>query len=224
MRERVAGEVKRVAGVLTGASATVSRWWRAGRDGVLGAVRVTGAWAKPLVIAFLERLETVLLNASWRKRIHIGATYALIFAFALTSLDFLVGGGFDFGEPRAAEPRSAVHASLNAAIDRNRDITRIFRTERRAIAADEAPAVLSPALAEATQGTVTEVSQRLDTLLEPEAAAHRAEPTRVPVARLVTEAAELQGAGEAQAPAAGDPSLDAAQRSKPAASAETKPT
>jgi hypothetical protein len=75
------------------------------------AVAVTARTSRRWTLIVLERLETVLLNASARERIHATATFALIFAFAVTSVDFMIAGGGEFGSPaRAAQPRTILAA------------------------------------------------------------------------------------------------------------------
>jgi len=205
---------ERLSAVVSGLSATATRWGANVRAAALPAVQTAVHKGKRLLIWVLERLETVLLSAPARERLHAGATFALIFAFAIASVDFLVAaGGFDFGATARAEPASAVHASLNATVERNRRAPRAAPVE----AAQPVHASLSPELAEAHQATVLEVSQRLDApLVEPEAA-QRPPAARVPTAPLVTEVTDLQGEAPAMEPIVDRPG-------KPAASEVTKRT
>lgn len=66
---------------------------------------VTGRTLKRGTNAVLGGLEAVLLSPSGRERVHAVSTFALIFMFAVTSVDFLIGGGPDFGTPAQAAPR-----------------------------------------------------------------------------------------------------------------------
>jgi hypothetical protein len=52
----------------------------------------------------LSPFEALLLSAAARERMHASAVFALIFAFAVTSVDFMLSGGFDFAErPQARQ-------------------------------------------------------------------------------------------------------------------------
>lgn len=77
-------------------------------EAVGGSRRLMAACSRVVrrtAVAVLEPVESVLLNASARERIHASATFSLIILFAVTSLDFLIAGGPEFGAPaRAAQP------------------------------------------------------------------------------------------------------------------------
>ena len=75
------------------------------------ALAVTSRALRRWTLFACERLEAVLLSAAGRERVHAIATFSLIFLFAVTSVDFLIAGGAEFGSPaRAAQPR-AVYAA-----------------------------------------------------------------------------------------------------------------
>jgi hypothetical protein len=99
----------------------------------------------------LEPIETVLLSPSGRERIHAATTFALIFLFAVSSVDFLIAGGAEFGAPARAATRQIV---VEAA-----PLTRA-RAETPAVRDDEAtPTEIAAPLADATEANVTPVSQ-----------------------------------------------------------------
>ncbi len=112
----------------------------ASAKGVVRAVRrAFTASGAPVV---LEGVERVLLSPFHRERIYATTTFALIFLFAVTSVDFLISGGPEFGAPARAvtEPRVVYAAS------------------------DEAPAIAAPvaitsARAEESDANVVAVSQ-----------------------------------------------------------------
>lgn len=99
----------------------------------------------------LEPVETVLLSPAGRERIHATATFALIFLFAVSSVDFLIAGGAEFGAPARAAPRQI----LVQAAPQTRE-----RAETLADGEGEAlPIEIAAPLVEATQASVTPVSQ-----------------------------------------------------------------
>jgi hypothetical protein len=99
----------------------------------------------------LGPVETALLNPVGRDRIHATATFALIFLFAVTSVDFLISGGPEFGAPaRAAQQQRLVRASPPpSAVD----------VAAPDIADEPAPTALSSALEEAREANVVALSQ-----------------------------------------------------------------
>ena len=139
------------AGLRNGAAALRERTGQAFAPAARGAARITRPLRRGLSFV-LAGPEKVLLSSAWRERIHASATFAMIFAFAVTSLDFMISGGFDFGA-RAAQPQSQIHASMNAAVERNR----------------HANAEIAPAMAR--DANVVQVSQTFAEAAEPEAAA-----------------------------------------------------
>jgi hypothetical protein len=103
------------------------------------------------LLSALEPVETVLLSPSGRERIHATATFALIFLFAVSSVDFLIAGGAEFGAPTRAAPRQIVAE----APPQTRD-----RAGTPAVRNDEAPPTeIAAPLAETTEASVTAVSQ-----------------------------------------------------------------
>lgn len=101
----------------------------------------------------LEPLEAVLLSPSGRERIHATATFALIFLFAVSAVDFLIAGGAEFGTPARAAPRQVMVEAAPQISGRG---------DRPAAAVDEAaPIEIATPLADVTQASVTPVSQSL---------------------------------------------------------------
>lgn len=119
--------------------------WVVASRSVRQAMAVTGRTSRRWTLICLERVESALLNARARERIHATATFALIFAFAVSSVDFLITGGGEFGAPaRAAQPQRPAYT--------------VSRTEP-ALRAEAMPTALSPDLADATEVSVIAVSQ-----------------------------------------------------------------
>jgi hypothetical protein len=130
------------------------------RAATVRASVVVGRGLKRAALVTLEGLETVLLSPSGRERIHATATFSLIFLFAVTSVDFLISGGPEFGAPaRAAQPQRLVRVSpaptTAAEVNRAPDAS--------------VPTALSPSLEDARAANVVAVSQ---TFTAPAAAAN----------------------------------------------------
>lgn len=100
----------------------------------------------------LEPVETVLLSPSGRERIHATATFAFIFLFAVSSVDFLIAGGAEFGTPARAAPRQMMVEAAPPSV---------ARAERSAVQGQATPTEIAAPLAEATEASVTPVSQSL---------------------------------------------------------------
>lgn len=97
----------------------------------------------------LQPFESVLLSPSGPERIHAATTFALIFLFAVSSVDFLIAGGGEFGTPaRAAPLRAPAYVSNTAPASRT-----------PAPVEPAAPTEIAATLAEATEGNVTPTSQ-----------------------------------------------------------------
>jgi hypothetical protein len=97
-----------------------------------------------------------LLSAPSRERIHATATFTLIFLFAVTSVDFIVAGGAEFGSLRSPESRSLLEASQHSAPERS-------ALEASAAPADQSmPTAVAPALADVTEANVLPVSQSFE--------------------------------------------------------------
>jgi hypothetical protein len=145
----------------------------------------------------LEPFENVLLSPSGRERVHATATFALIFLFAVSSVDFLIAGGAEFGAPARAAPRQILVQSAPQTRD---------RAEVPAARDEEAtPTEIAAPLAEATQTSVTPVSQSFFAPLSETASApaggvlvsldaHQREASPPGDAALVGETAEQSGA------------------------------
>ena len=97
----------------------------------------------------LGPVETALLNPVGRDRIHAIATFALIFLFAVTSVDFLISGGPEFGAPTRAAPQQRLVRVSPSAVD----------VAAPAVADEPAPTALSSALEEAREANVVALSQ-----------------------------------------------------------------
>jgi hypothetical protein len=78
------------------------------------AARKTAALSKRVFIACLVAIEKTLLSHSGRERTQAVAVFTLIFAFAVTSVDFLLTGGPELSPGATAAPYSA-QANLIAA-------------------------------------------------------------------------------------------------------------
>lgn len=74
---------------------TLARWsgiaWRTS----VRVARATAAFTARMLAATLLAIETTLLSPRGRERVHAMSVFALIFAFAVTSVDMLVTGGPD---------------------------------------------------------------------------------------------------------------------------------
>jgi hypothetical protein len=160
------------------------RAWLNAREKTERAAVVTRRAIRSGVLGLLEPVETVLLSPSSRERIHATATFALIFLFAVSSLDFLIAGGAEFGAPSRAAPRQFVAQAQ----PQNR-----VRAETPAVRNDEAiPTEIAAPLAEAAQASVTAVSQSFFAPLSET-------PASAPVA-LVSLGAEQSDSSQASGP------------------------
>ncbi len=135
------------------AGATAGRWFGVVREPIVRYTGVTHRVLKRWTFQVLGPVETVLLNAASRERIHAAATFTLIFLFAVASVDFLIAGGPEFGVPaRAERPQQATYAAPPAPARE----TTVLRANP-----DES-AELAPALAAATDANVIALSQTFD--------------------------------------------------------------
>jgi hypothetical protein len=177
------------------AQAARRAWRNACENAQRAAVVATRALRSGLLGA-LQPVETVLLSPSGRERIHAAATFALIFLFAVSSVDFLIAGGAEFGAPARAEPRQIVAQ----AAPQNRD-----HTQTPAAPSDVVmPTEVAAPLADATEASVTPVSQ---TFFAP----FRQTPASAPVGALVSIGVDEGSASQAgDAPLAGE-AQDAAE-------------
>lgn len=116
-------------------------------------LQVSGRVLRRGLNAVLGVLEAVLLSASGRERIHAITTFALIFLFAVTSVDFLISGGPEFGAPaRSERPAAVVQAAPSAAPE---------PAAERADA-DVVPTEVASSLAETRAASVVAVSQSFE--------------------------------------------------------------
>ncbi len=140
------------------------RAWLDGRERVRRTAAATRRAVRSGVRSALQPFETVLLSPSGRERIHAAATFALIFLFAVSSVDFLVAGGGEFGTPaRAAPLRTQTYASTSAPVSRTP--APVDRAPADIAAGPVEAPEIAATLAEATQGRVTPTSQSLFTRL-----------------------------------------------------------
>lgn len=164
------------------------------------AYGVTSRALKRAILVVLGSVEAVLLSPAGRERVHASATFALIFLFAVTSVDFLLSGGPEFGAPaRAAQPQRVLHAVVQAA-----------PTEVAAAAEQSAPApaptALSSAMMETRGANIIAVSQTFQAQAEqrPLAQAPAATSASIVEASQPSDllAGETADAADATAPAA----------------------
>jgi hypothetical protein len=109
MQAQLSALVTRLAPALERARSAAERARNAARWTYHNVVIPTGRALRRGTLAALGAVESVLLSASGRERIHASAVFALIFMFAITSVDFLLSGAIEFGTPaRAQSPSSYV--------------------------------------------------------------------------------------------------------------------
>jgi hypothetical protein len=166
-----------------------SRAYVAARDFLVVAIPLVGRVLKRGLIGTLQGLEAVLLSAPWRERLHAAATFALIFLLAVTSVDFLISGGPEFGAP-ARIATAPVQASNSAPL-----------SQTPVMFEASPPTEVAPELAETTAATVVELSQRF----EPR-------PAAAPPTAMAEAANEGSLAGEAPAAAPAEASEPATPR------------
>jgi hypothetical protein len=134
------------------------RAWRDAWDKPQRAAAVTRRAVRSGLQRGLEPIEAALLSPAGRDRIHAAATFALIFLFAVSSVDFLIAGGAEFGAPaRAAPLRTQTYASTSAPVSRTPAPVEPAPAEIAATPAEAAE--IAATLAEATEGSVTPTSQ-----------------------------------------------------------------
>ena len=163
------------------------RVWLSAWDKTQRAAVVTRRAVRSGLRRGLEPIETVLLSPSGRERVHATTTFALIFLFAVSSVDFLIAGGAEFGAPARAAPRQIVAEA--APLTRARAETPAVRD------AEATPTEIAAPLAEATEASVTPVSLSFFVPLSQT-------PASAPAGALVSI-----GADESNASPAGDASL-----------------
>lgn len=175
----------------TFSAATGDAWRRSSaavRDFLAIAVPRVRRVSKRALIATLGGFESVLLSAAWRERLHATATFSLIFLLAITSVDFLISGGPEFGSTARAAA-APIQASNSAPL-----------SQTPVMFEASPPTELAPELAETTSATVVELSQRFEPL-----------PAATPAAAVVV--ADNSGSLAGDAPAA--PPAEAAAPAAP---------
>jgi len=116
--------------------------WRTTKRGwawTCAAARDLLAALKRVTILILVVLERVLLSRRGRERVHATAVFTLIFAFLVSSVDFLIAGGPDFGPAQRVGPSvvqvdlvratSLPQAAVAAAADEETPVTRMNEPE-----------------------------------------------------------------------------------------------
>lgn len=180
-----------------------------GAAAAVRALAVTGRVLRRATIAVLETLERVLLSPVGRERVHASATFALIFLFALTSVDYLLSGGPEFNAPaRASQPERVLRAVYEAA---PAELAAAPEAAPAAVQQEETATALSPRMSEARGASVILVSQTFQP--EPRRAEAR------PAAETRQAPDDLSGdtaAAEEQAP----PRKELRMKAPPAADAE----
>jgi hypothetical protein len=76
------------------------------------AAVLTFAFLRRVLVRVLLAMETTLLDPAGRERVHATSVFALIFAFAVTSVDFLVTGGPEWSADAYAATRGAQVQSI----------------------------------------------------------------------------------------------------------------
>jgi len=101
--------------------AAVVRWGGvAGRE-TWRAAKAFAAFSMRVAAAILLAIETTLLSARGRERVHAMSVFALIFAFAVTSVDMLVTGGPDIIASASAASAPTPRVDLIAATSERSD-------------------------------------------------------------------------------------------------------
>jgi hypothetical protein len=90
---RLAPVIARVSPVIDRARTTGSAGWTGVKQRVAPALRWTGRQSKRAAIGTLLTVENVLLSPKGRDRVHAVTVFALIFGFAVLSVDMIVTGG-----------------------------------------------------------------------------------------------------------------------------------
>jgi hypothetical protein len=156
---RVSPALERVRTASAGATATAMRH-------VTPALRWTGHQSKRAALGALMSVENVLLSAKGRERVHAASVFALIFGFAILSVDTILTGGPEFIPSAQASSMGTPRVDLIAATTNGGEVVQLavadvlapaVEPERSAnlrpvrLAAAEAPApTAAPDLLDAT--------------------------------------------------------------------------
>jgi hypothetical protein len=90
---RLAPAIARVSPVIERARTAGSAGWTGVKQRVVPALRWTGRQSKRAAIGTLLTVENVLLSPNGRDRVHAVTVFALIFGFAVMSVDMIITGG-----------------------------------------------------------------------------------------------------------------------------------
>lgn len=90
---RLAPVMGRVSPVIERARTAGSAGWTGVKQRVAPALRWTGRQSKRAAIGTLLTVENVLLSPNGRDRVHAVTVFALIFGFAVMSVDMIITGG-----------------------------------------------------------------------------------------------------------------------------------
>lgn len=131
-----------------------ARLWRASTREARAFSNAAVANARRWLNIALAPLERVLLSERARERLHAGAVYALIFAFLVSSVDFLLSGGPEFG----AAPRTATHVAYASPIaPTTRPSARVETAAAETIAPEDIMAPAPRARVTPTSFTISEL-------------------------------------------------------------------
>lgn len=93
--------------------------WTNVRGNVGPALRRARVVSKRAIVIALAPLEAILLSAPTRERIQAGATFALILAFAVSSVDFLLSGGPELNAPGRTATQVAYASPISPVVRRD---------------------------------------------------------------------------------------------------------
>lgn len=111
---RLAPVIARVSPVIERARTSGSAGWTGVRQRVAPALRWTGRQSKRAAIGTLLTVENVLLSPKGRDRVHAVTVFALIFGFAVLSVDMIVTGGPELIQSAQASSMGAPRVDLIA--------------------------------------------------------------------------------------------------------------
>ena len=106
--------IARVSPVIDSARTTGSAGWTGVKQRVAPALRWTGRQSKRAAIGTLLTVENVLLSPKGRDRVHAVTVFALIFGFAVLSVDMIVTGGPELIQSAQASSMGAPRFDLIA--------------------------------------------------------------------------------------------------------------
>jgi hypothetical protein len=172
MREHIA---RFANGYKMHAAPRLERAWTA----LVRAARWTRAFARRALLATLSTIEGALLSAKGRERVHAVSVFALIFAFAVSSVDLLIAGGPELVSSARAATMNAPRMDLIAATSSGRSAEQIelAMLDETAAAAPEEVVALAPAVV--PRGEIIPVSDLADATPQPAKASNERDPDAV---------------------------------------------